>query len=178
LEVSILNHVYLQKVFWNHNQLNIQIMASLNKALLIGNLGSDPEIRTLPSGGKVANFNIATNESYTNKAGEKVENTEWHRIELWDNLALLAEQYLKKGDAVYVEGRIRTDKYTDQNGVEKYSTKIRGAGMQLLGSRSSAETSSTPSTPNYSAPPKASVAPVAAPAPEFVAGDGSDDLPF
>lgn len=156
-------------------------MASLNKVLLIGNLGSDPEIRTLPSGGKVANFNIATNETYTNKAGEKIENTEWHRIELWDNLAILAEQYLKKGDSVYIEGRIRTDKYTDPNGVEKYSTKIRGIGMQLLSPKSGAETTSNytqSNNTNYSAPPKASQTPVTTPAPEFASSDSSDDLPF
>ena len=98
-------------------------MASLNKVLLIGNLGSDPEVRTLPSGGKVATFSIATTESYKNKDGEKVENTEWHRIELWEGLAGIAEQYLKKGNSVYIEGRIRTEKYTDANGIEKTSFK-------------------------------------------------------
>jgi single-strand DNA-binding protein len=156
-------------------------MASLNKVMLIGNLGADPEIRTLPSGGKVANFNIATSESFTNKQGEKVENTEWHRIELWDTLANIAEQYLKKGDPVYVEGRIRTDKYTDANGQEKYSTKIRGNAIQLLGSRSGnsgGNTESGVAQPTYSAPPKANPAPVTAPAPQFAAGDGADDLPF
>jgi single-strand DNA-binding protein len=107
-------------------------MASLNKVLLIGNLGSDPEVRTLPSGGKVATFNIATTESYKNKDGEKVENTEWHRIDLWEGLAGIAEQYLKKGDSVYIEGRIRTEKYTDAKGVEKFSFKIRGNSMQML----------------------------------------------
>ncbi|MCP9768067.1 single-stranded DNA-binding protein [Lacihabitans sp. LS3-19] len=108
-------------------------MASLNKVLLIGNLGSDPEIRTLPSGAKVASFNIATTESYKNKEGQKVESTEWHRIELWEGLAGIAEQYLKKGDSVYIEGRIKTEKYTDANGVEKFSFRIRGNSMQMLG---------------------------------------------
>ncbi len=107
-------------------------MASLNKVLLIGNLGSDPEVRTLPSGGKVATFSIATTESYKNKDGEKVENTEWHRIELWEGLAGIAEQYLKKGNSVYIEGPIRTEKYTDANGVEKTSFKIRGNSIQML----------------------------------------------
>lgn len=108
-------------------------MASLNKVLLIGNLGSDPEVRALPSGDKVAQFNIATSETYKNKNGEKVEDTEWHRIELWGNLAGIAEQYLKKGDSVYIEGRIRTEKYTDANGVERISFRIRGNSMQMLG---------------------------------------------
>lgn len=110
-------------------------MASLNKVLLIGNLGSDPEVRSLPSGAKVVNFNIATSESYKNKEGEKVESTEWHRIELWEGLAGIAEQYLKKGDSIYVEGRIKNEKYTDSNGVEKYTFKIRGTSMQMLSGR-------------------------------------------
>ena len=110
-------------------------MASLNKVLLIGNLGSDPEIRTLPSGGKVASFSIATTESYKNKEGEKVEHTEWHRIELWEGLAAIAEQYLKKGDTIYVEGKLKTEKYTDANGLEKTAIKIRGNNFQMLGRR-------------------------------------------
>ncbi|MFN3852338.1 MAG: single-stranded DNA-binding protein [Spirosomataceae bacterium] len=154
-------------------------MASLNKVMLIGNLGNDPEIRTLPSGGKVASFSIATSEAYTNKSGERVENTEWHRIELWDSLAGIAEQYLKKGDAVYVEGRIRTEKWTDQSGQERYTTKIRANGMQLLGSRGGGNSGGGDSAPAYSAPsaPKAS-GPASAPAPEFATGGGDDDLPF
>ncbi|MFN4084870.1 MAG: single-stranded DNA-binding protein [Spirosomataceae bacterium] len=110
-------------------------MASLNKVLLIGNLGSDPEIRALPTGAKVANFSIATSESYTDKAGQKQTLTEWHRIELWDGLAGIAEQYLKKGDPVYIEGRIRTEKWTDANGQEKTGVRIRATSMQMLGAR-------------------------------------------
>jgi single-strand DNA-binding protein len=115
-------------------------MASLNKVLLIGNLGTDPEIRTLPSGGKVASFSIATSESYKNKEGEKVENTEWHRIELWEGLAAIAEQYLKKGDTIYVEGKLKTEKYTDANGLEKTAIKIRGNNFQMLGRRNAPNT--------------------------------------
>jgi single-strand DNA-binding protein len=115
-------------------------MASLNKVLLIGNLGSDPEIRTLPSGGKVASFSIATTESYKNKEGEKVEHTEWHRIELWEGLAAIAEQYLKKGDTIYVEGKLKTEKYTDANGLEKTAIKIRGNNFQMLGRRNAPHT--------------------------------------
>ncbi len=113
-----------------------KIMASLNKVLLIGNLGGDPEVRILPSGGKVTSFSIATSESYKNKEGEKVENTEWHRIELWEGLAEIAEQYLKKGDSVYVEGKLKTERYTDANGMEKTAIKIRGNNFQMLGKRS------------------------------------------
>ncbi|MBK6977593.1 MAG: single-stranded DNA-binding protein [Cytophagaceae bacterium] len=111
-------------------------MASLNKVMLIGNLGTNPEIRTLPSGVKVATFNIATSESFTNKNGEKVEQTEWHRIELWDNLAEIGEKFLQKGDSVYIEGKLRTEKYTDANGIEKFIVKIRGNSMQMLGRKS------------------------------------------
>ncbi|WP_159468002.1 single-stranded DNA-binding protein [Dyadobacter sp. 3J3] len=108
-------------------------MASVNKVILIGNLGSDPEVRYLESGSAIAKFSIATTEAYTNKNGERVENTEWHRIELWEGLAKVAEKYLKKGNPVYIEGKIRTDKFTDKEGVEKYSTTIRANSMTLLG---------------------------------------------
>ena len=111
-------------------------MASLNKVMLIGNLGTNPEIRTLQSGSKVATFNIATSENYTNKNGEKVEQTEWHRIELWDNLAEIGEKFLQKCDSVYIEGKLRTEKYTDANGIEKFIVKIRGNSMQMLGRKS------------------------------------------
>jgi single-strand DNA-binding protein len=111
-------------------------MAGLNKVLLIGNVGGDPEIRTLPSGSKVANFSIATSESYTDRTGQKQVQTEWHRIELWDSLANIAEQYVKKGDPIYIEGKIRTEKWTDQNGQERSGIRIRGLSMQLLGNNS------------------------------------------
>jgi single-strand DNA-binding protein len=145
-------------------------MASLNKVLLIGNLGSDPEVRTLPSGGKVVTFNMATTESYKNKDGKKIENTEWHRIELWEGLAGIAEQYLKKGDSVYIEGRIRTEKYTDANGIEKFSFKIRGNSMQML-SRPNRDGDNKNSTP-YASTNQAANAMV----PNQVVD--SDDLPF
>lgn len=107
-------------------------MAALNKVLLIGNLGADPEVKTLPSGDKVAAIRLATTETYKNKNGERVEDTEWHRVEFWGGLAGIVEQYVKKGDSLYVEGRIRTEKYTDANQVERYSTKIRATNMQML----------------------------------------------
>ncbi len=113
---------------------NIEIMASLNKVMLIGNLGKDPETRTLQSGMTVTNITIATNESYTDRNGNKVDQTEWHNVELWDNLSKIASQYLRKGSPVFVEGKIKTDSWED-NGVKKYSTKIRALGLQLLGSK-------------------------------------------
>jgi single-strand DNA-binding protein len=106
---------------------------SVNKVILIGNLGSDPEVRYLESGSAVAKFSIATTESYTNKSGERVDNTEWHRIELWEGLAKVAEKYLKKGNQVYIEGRIRTDNWTDKDGQQKSGVTIRANSMTLLG---------------------------------------------
>ncbi|MFT4521187.1 MAG: single-strand DNA-binding protein [Bacteroidia bacterium] len=107
---------------------------AINKVILIGNLGADPEVKYLDGNRVVANFNIATNESYTDKQGNKVTQTEWHRIEMWDGLAKVAEKYLSKGRQVYIEGKLKTDHYTDKEGIERYSTRIRATTMQLLGS--------------------------------------------
>lgn len=117
-------------------------MAGINKVILIGILGADPEVRHLSNGSVVANFNMATSESYTTKNGEKVTQTEWHRIELWDGLAKIAEQYLKKGRTVYIEGKLKTDNWQDNEGVQRYTTRIRGYNMQLLGGRSDASDNS------------------------------------
>lgn len=110
-------------------------MASVNKAIIVGNLGRDPEMRYLPSGQAVANLAIATTDKYKNKAGEMVEQTEWHRVSFFDKTAEVCGKYLKKGSQVYVEGSIRTRKYTDKDGVEKYATEIRGDRMQMLGGK-------------------------------------------
>jgi single-strand DNA-binding protein len=108
-------------------------MGSLNKATLIGNLGKDPEVRAIPSGAKVANFSIATTESYTDKNGQKVDKTEWHNIVMWRGLAEVAEKYLRKGSQVYIEGRIQTRSWDDQNGQKKYMTEIVADNMVMLG---------------------------------------------
>src|SRR5688572_25190892 len=111
-------------------------MASLNKVILIGNLGRDPETRYLPSGDAVCNISIATTDKWKDKAsGEMKEATEWHRISFFGRLAEIAGEYLKKGSQVYVEGSLRTRKYQDKDGIEKYATDIRGDTMQMLGSR-------------------------------------------
>ena len=110
-------------------------MASVNKVILVGNLGKDPEVRYLPSGDPVANVTIATSSKYKSKTGEMVEETEWHRVTFFGKLAEIVGQYLKKGRSVYVEGRIKTRKYTDKDGVEKYATDIIANEMQMLGSR-------------------------------------------
>ena len=107
-------------------------MASVNKVLLVGNLGRDPEMRHLPSGEAVANLAIATTDKFKNKQGEMVEQTEWHRVSFFGRTAEVCGQYLKKGSTVYVEGSIRTRKYTDKDGVEKFATEIRGDRMQML----------------------------------------------
>lgn len=110
-------------------------MASVNKVILVGNLGRDPDMRYLPSGEAVANLAIATTDKFKNKQGEMVEQTEWHRVSFFGRTAEVCGQYLKKGSQVYVEGSIRTRKYTDKEGVEKYATEIRGDRMQMLGSK-------------------------------------------
>ena len=104
----------------------------MNKTILIGNVGGTPEVKTLESGTKVANFSLATNENYTKKDGTKVEQTEWHRLEVWGNLANVAETIIKKGDRICIEGKIRTEKWEDKEGSPKTSVKIR---VELLGKR-------------------------------------------
>ncbi len=109
-------------------------MAGINKVILLGNLGRDPEIRHLPSGVAVCTFSIATSETYTDKqSGEKRTNTEWHNIVLWRKLAETAEKYLHKGSQVYIEGKIRTRSWDDESGQKRYATEIVGDVMQLLG---------------------------------------------
>ncbi len=110
-------------------------MASVNKVILIGNLGADPETRYLPSGDAVTNIRIATTENWKDKSGDKQEHTEWHRISFFGRLAEIAGEYLKKGSPVYVEGRIRTRKWQDKEGQDRYSTEIVADRMQLLGGR-------------------------------------------
>jgi single-strand DNA-binding protein len=111
-------------------------MASVNKVILVGNLGRDPEVRTFPDGGTICNVTIATSRQWKDKqGGERQEETEWHRVVFRDRLAEIAAEYLRKGRPVYVEGRLKTRKYTDKDGVEKYATEVVATEMQLLGSR-------------------------------------------
>lgn len=155
-------------------------MAGLNKVMLIGNVGGDPEIRSLQSGSKVANFSLATSESYTDRNGQRQTQTEWHRIEMWDGLAGIAEQYVRKGDQIFVEGKIRNEKWTDQNGVERSGVRIRGLSMQMLSSRSTNENNSSDSSDNSglannynNLQPSQSDASTKSPG-----SSGDDDLPF
>lgn len=110
-------------------------MASVNKVIILGNLGKDPETRYLPSGEAVTNFSVATTEKWKDKAsGEQKEATEWHRVSFFGKMAEVAANYLKKGSSVYVEGSIHTRKWTDKEGVERYSTEIKGKALTMLGS--------------------------------------------
>jgi len=150
---------------------------SVNKVILIGNLGADPEIRSLTSGAKVARIRIATSETYTNKEGERITNTEWHSVNLWRGLADISEKYLTKGSSVYIEGRLRTRSYDDKDGVTRYVTEIEGDNMTMLGSRGDSNNSggSSSNQNDQSAPePKAKkTQPKAA-----EANEDEDDLPF
>lgn len=114
-------------------------MASVNKVILVGNLGADPEVRYLPSGDAIANIRLATTDRYKDKtSGEMKENTEWHRVVFFGRLAEIVNEYLKKGSAVYIEGRIRTRKWQGQDGQDRYSTEIVAEQMQMLGGRGGA----------------------------------------
>ena len=150
-------------------------MSGVNKVILVGRAGKDPEVRNFENGSVVANFNIATSEKYKNKAGETVEQTEWHRLELWDGLAKIAQQYVKQGSQIYVEGKIKTEDYTDKDGVARKITKIRVNTMTLLGS-AGGNNNDNNSTPNTSNEPKKVAA-----TNEYVSDNSpavDDDLPF
>jgi single-strand DNA-binding protein len=166
-------------------------MASVNKVIIVGNLGRDPEIRYMPSGDAIANIAVAT--SYRSKdrnTGEQKELTEWHRISFFGRLAEIVGQYLKKGSSVYVEGRLQTRKYTDKDGVERYATDIIAENMQMLGGRQGMGGGDSfgggddmggydapPSRPApRQAPPAPAARPQPKPAPNF--SDMDDDIPF
>jgi single-strand DNA-binding protein len=154
-------------------------MASVNKVILVGNLGADPESKYLPSGDAVTNIRIATTDRWKDKAsGEMKEATEWHRIAFFGRLAEIAGEYLKKGSQVYIEGRIRTRKWQDKEGQDRYSTEIVADQMQMLGSRSgSGEPRSEPMAAR-SSEPKAPAAAGAAKKPAGKFDDMEDDIPF
>lgn len=124
-----------------------RIMAGLNKVIIMGNLGGDPEIRQVGNS-KVANFNIATSEKYKKQDGTVVEETEWHRIELWNAPADIAEKYLKKGNTCCVEGKIKTDEYTDKDGITRRSVKIRGEKLTLIGGGNTSNQTAQSSAPS------------------------------
>jgi len=138
-------------------------MAGVNKVILVGNLGKDPEVKYLDNGVAVANFSLATTENYKNKEGEKVSQTEWHNIVLWRGLAEVAEKWLKKGSSVYIEGKIKTRKWEDKDGNTRYNTEILADNMTMLGGKSNADSTSPVSSESTTS--KSSE-------------DTADDLPF
>lgn len=161
----------------------------LNKVTLIGNLGADPEVRFMPSGGSVANISLATTRRWKDKqTGERREATEWHRVVFFNRLAEIAGEYLKKGSQIYVEGRLQTRKWQDQNGQDRYTTEILAEEMHMLGSRSggtgqftqdysqAAHPAENPPSQQYSSSPGGTGAPIAPPLPNY--DDFDDDIPF
>lgn len=149
----------------------------VNKVILIGNLGADPEVRTLTSGAKVARLRIATSESYTNREGERVTNTEWHSVNLWRGLAEVAEKYLKTGNTIYVEGKLRTRSYDDKEGITRYVTEIEGDNMTMLGGRNDGG-NAAPSSGSNAPDTKAAPSPKATKPAEGSSDSDDDDLPF
>ncbi|MCI4431634.1 MAG: single-stranded DNA-binding protein [Burkholderiales bacterium] len=163
-------------------------MASVNKVIIIGNLGKDPEVRYTPNGNAVCNLRIATTRTWKNKdSGEKMEETEWHSVVLYDRQAEVAGEYLKKGRPVYIEGRLKTRKWQDKEGADRYTTEIISDSMQLLGSREGTGGGTTDeATPSgfgdrpAPASRPATATPAAKPAPKSASGFDSmdDDIPF
>ena len=155
-------------------------MASVNKAILIGNLGKDPEVRYMPSGEAIANITLATTDTWKDKSGEKQERTEWHRVSFFGRQAEVVGEYLKKGSQIYVEGRIQTRKWQDKEGQDRYTTEIVADRMQMLGSKSSGGGSfevvenkpAASSSGGAAAPAKAS------PAAKGSFDNFDDDIPF
>ena len=160
-------------------------MASVNKVILVGNLGRDPEVRFMPNGEAVCNFSIATTDSWKDKNGQKQERTEWHNIVMYRKLAEIAGEYLKKGRPVYVEGRLQTRKWQTKEGQDRYTTEIVADQMQMLGGREGGgsagyepmdEDQSMQSRPQQSAPSQSAPAPQPASGGDFDAFE--DDIPF
>jgi len=147
----------------------------VNKVILVGNLGKDPEVRYMPNGNAVANITLATTESWKDKqSGEQQEKTEWHRIVMFRRLGEIAGEYLKKGSQVYIEGKLQTRKWQDNSGNDRYTTEIVANEMQMLGGRGGGGSAgfSSDSAPAQAAPVQS------APAPAAAGGDFDDDIPF
>lgn len=154
-------------------------MASVNKVILVGNLGADPESRYMPNGDAVANVRLATTESWKDKAsGEKKEITEWHRVVFYRRLAEVVAQYLKKGAPVYIEGRIRTRKWQDKDGQDRYTTEIEATEMQMLGSRREGGDSAPASGGDYGRASGGTSAGRTQQRRAETPGDFEDDIPF
>jgi single-stranded DNA-binding protein len=168
-------------------------MAGINKVIIVGRLGNDPEIRTMPNGEAVANISVATSETWTDKnTGERRETTEWHRIVFYRRQAEVVGEYLRKGSQVYVEGRLKTRKWQDQNGQDRYTTEIQGDVMQMLDSRNAGNQGGDYGYAPQSAPqqysqqpsyqsqptPRQTAKPTSVPQPEPAMDSFDDDIPF
>jgi single-strand DNA-binding protein len=155
-------------------------MASVNKVILIGNLGRDPETRYSASGAAVCNFSIATSRKWKDKSsGDMVEETEWHKVVAYDRLAEIAGEYLKKGRSVYIEGRLKTRKWQDREGVDRYTTEVVADSLQMLGGRDDSDRGGNQED-GHAPAPRPAAAPRQAPAPKTQTGfdDMDDDIPF
>lgn len=151
----------------------------VNKVILVGNLGKDPETRVLESGAKLARFPIATTESFKDRnTGERRDKTEWHNIVVWRGLADIAEQYLKKGDQVFIEGKIQTRSYEDKEGITKYATDILGLNMTMLGSPRGGGSSDSAPTESAQSGGQPGSSPSSGAAEEQQDQEGMNDLPF
>jgi single-strand DNA-binding protein len=152
-------------------------MSSVNKVILIGNLGKDPEMRYMPSGEAIANFSVATSENWTDKAsGDKKEQTEWHRVVFFGRTAEVVGQYVKKGSKIYVEGRLQTRKWQDKEGQDRYTTEVRGDVMRMLDKRGESSGSMDQEPPSMGEPARRAPAAKAAPARAASATSGFDDM--
>lgn len=158
-------------------------MASVNRVIILGNVGKEPEVRYLPNGDAAVNLSVATSRNWKDKDGNRQEETEWHRVSFFGKLAEIVGEYVKKGKPLYVEGRLKTRKWADKDGVEKYTTEIIAESMQLLGGRDEAEAPApaprqAPSVPPRRAPPPAGYSGSRQPAPPSGFEDEGSDIPF
>ncbi|WP_375584767.1 single-stranded DNA-binding protein [Cyclobacterium xiamenense] len=154
-------------------------MAGVNKVILVGNLGADPEVKHLEGDKVVANLRLATTEAYKDRNGNRVENTEWHDLELWDGQAKVAEQYLRKGSQIYVEGKIKSDTWQDEQGNNRKKTRIRVLSFTMLGSRNMGQDTASTGSGQATGTSEGMRGNQMAQQPSFEnEEDGSDDLPF
>ncbi|WP_248885699.1 single-stranded DNA-binding protein [Acidithiobacillus acidisediminis] len=153
-------------------------MSGVNKMILLGYLGQNPEMRYMPDGKAVATLSIATSESFKDRDGNRQERTEWHRVVLWGRLAEIAGEYLRKGSQAYVEGRIQTRKWTDRDGQDRYTTEIVCDRLNLIGGRHDPESGNSAGTHRGQSGSGASALPPAGPDPQYLGDDPDDEIPF
>lgn len=153
-------------------------MAGVNKVILIGNLGKDPEVRHLDSGVSVCNFPIATTETYKDKDGNRIDQTEWHNIVLWRGLAEVAEKFLKKGNQVYIEGKLRSRSWEDKEGIKRYTTEVVGDQMTMLGGKPDNSNNNNGASAPYNAPNSTQNQNPTTSSNDVSAPEEEDDLPF